>query len=90
MVVIYGDAPVWKFCKLFRRAMAEGAAVIAIGDGIDIFKDASDCIVAYSCEEEYAIGKPISQHLGRGIRVPDHGEQLKQIGDGAYVSEAIS
>lgn len=65
MVILFGDAPLWKYFKMFYRAIAEGASVVAIGHGIDIDTDASGCMVAYSCEEEYTIGKPISQRVGK-------------------------
>jgi len=71
VVVLYGDAPVWKYCNWFHRVIAEGAAVVAIGHGIDVGADASNCTVAYSTVSEYAIGKPISQRLGEEVRITD-------------------
>jgi hypothetical protein len=67
VVILYGDAPVWKYCNWFHRAIAEGAAVVAIGHEVDVFGKAAGCIVAYSTVEEYTIGKPISQYLGEAF-----------------------
>ena len=67
MVILHGDAPTWKYCIAYYRAVAAGASVVAIGYGIDVTEDASGCIVAYSTAEDYAIGKPISQRLGEGL-----------------------
>ena len=41
--------------------------MVAIGYGIDVSKDASGCMVAYSTAEDYAVGKPISQCLGEDL-----------------------
>jgi hypothetical protein len=46
MVVIGGDAPMWKFCNLFYKCVMEGAAVVATGIGVDKSTDGNDYIVA--------------------------------------------
>lgn len=36
MTVLHGDAPVWKYCVSFQRAIMEGAAVVAIGHDLNM------------------------------------------------------
>jgi len=66
LVILSGDAPVWEYCNCFHRCIMEGASVIAVGHGIDVFGEhATDCVVAYSTASDYTIGKPVSQGLGK-------------------------
>jgi hypothetical protein len=63
MVVIGGDAPLWKFCNLFHQCIVEGAKVVAAGVGVDKSQNHNDYTVAYSLDEDYPIGSPIPVDL---------------------------
>ena len=70
MVILSGDAPVWKYCNLFHQCVTMGAGVIAIAHGIDTKTNSDASVVAYSVSEEYRIG----QTIGR-CRVPLSGKE---------------
>jgi len=56
MVVITGNAPLWKFCNLFHKAIVEhGAAIVAVGQGDCV--DGSQYVVGYSTEPDYPVGQ---------------------------------
>jgi hypothetical protein len=59
MVVIGGDAPMWKFCNLFHKCVMEGAAVVATGIGVEKSTSRKDYTVAYSTSARYRIGDTI-------------------------------
>ena len=59
MVILNGDAPVWKYCNQFHQCVTEGAGVIAIALGIDTKTNSDASIVAYSNSAEYQIGQTI-------------------------------
>ena len=63
MVVLEGDAPVWKYCKMTHKAIMEGAAVVAIAHGMDTTNPDVAPIVAYSRDEEYRIGQAIPKGI---------------------------
>jgi hypothetical protein len=59
-VVIGGDAPVWKFCNLFHKSIAEhGAAIVATGVGVEKSINGDDYVIGYSTDEEYHVGDTI-------------------------------
>jgi len=64
MVVIGADnAPLWRVCRLFHKAVMHGASVIAIGPGTSISTCRKEYIVAYSLDEQYPIGSHIPVDL---------------------------
>ena len=61
MVILEGDAPVWKYCNLMHKSVMEGAAVVAIAHGIDTAISGGMSIVAYSTNEHFQIGKTLDK-----------------------------
>ncbi|MCL2744057.1 MAG: hypothetical protein FWE67_09410, partial [Planctomycetaceae bacterium] len=59
MVILSGDAPVWEYCNLAYQCIMEGAAVVAIGHGVDVTTDADSSVVAYSTSSRFHIGKTL-------------------------------
>ena len=59
LVILSGDAPVWKYCDMFHQCVTEGAGVIAIAHGIDTKTNSAASIVAYSNSAEFQIGQTI-------------------------------
>ena len=59
MVILSGDAPVWKYCNLFHQCVTEGAGVVAIAHGIDTKTNSDASVVAYSTSAGYQIGQMI-------------------------------
>jgi hypothetical protein len=58
-VILYGDAPVWEYCNLCIQAVAENAAIVSVGHGIDVTASPDDAIVIYSTNNYYGIGEPL-------------------------------
>jgi len=59
MVILSGDAPVWRYCQLFYEAIEKGATVVAIGHGVDVTVDADLSVAAYSADPEFKVGEPV-------------------------------
>ena len=59
-VILGGDGPVWKYCLLYHRAIAEGAAVVAVAHGIDTKVAGGSSIVAWSTDPDYRIGNTLN------------------------------
>jgi len=72
VVIICGDNTVADYCYLTIGAIDKGAAVVAIGHGLDIVEDAGDSLIVYSRLEEFEVGAPIRDQLGQICRcTPD-------------------
>ena len=61
VVILYGDAPVYRYCYLTQKCIAEGAGVVAVAHGIDVSTNGGDAIVVYSVEETYCIGRTLDE-----------------------------
>ena len=60
LAILSGDAPVWKYCDLLHKCIADGAAVVAIAHGIDpTTKNICNAVIAYSNDPEYSVGKTL-------------------------------
>jgi hypothetical protein len=66
MTILSGEAPVWKYCIEFHKAIQAGASVIAIGHKFNMENDADSSMVAYSGDPDYKVGEPIrNERLNR-------------------------
>jgi len=61
VVILYGDAPAYRYCYLTQKCIAEGAGVVAVAHGIDVSTNGGDAIVVHSVEETYCIGKTLDE-----------------------------
>ena len=64
-VVLKGEAAVWKYCEQFHKAVMQGAAVVAIANGIDTSIHGGNAVVAYSIDPMYRIGNTIDHDAER-------------------------
>jgi len=60
IVVLTGEAPVWMYCGMTYKVIAEGAAVVAIAHGIDTKTNGGASIVAYTTDTDYVVGKTLN------------------------------
>jgi hypothetical protein len=76
IVILKGDAPVWRYCNLMYKCIMEGAAVVAIAHGIDTTHDGGAAIVAYSTDENYYIGKTLQESPNATVGRPFPGDRI--------------
>ena len=60
IVVLFGEAPVWKYCGMMHNVIAEGAAVVAIAYGIDTETNGGASIIAYTTDSDYTFGETLN------------------------------
>ena len=102
MTILHGDAPVWQYCVEFHKAVTQGAAVIAIGHGIEAGKRGRDSVVAYSTDPMFRIGNTIGHDYERdrlkdaqtkevlqGCPLECHSQPIQRFRGGAQTKEVL-
>jgi hypothetical protein len=69
MTILSGEAPVWKYCVEFHKALQAGASIVAIGHKFNMEDDADSSVVVLSDDPAYKVGEPIrNNQLNRPTR----------------------
>jgi len=81
LVILSGDAPVWKYCDMFHMCIKDGSAVVAVAFGIDVSTNAADAVIAY------AVNAAPEYLVGRTLRDADKAYMEKRTADPNYRAE---